>query len=119
MKTNSLQNEESLNSYSSNTASEETNVLISREGRRRQHGSTSYKMRLAAIQNNNRRRKTDQQVSTLVRIFDKYDGKLTKEMKEESIRKTGLAWIQIYKWVFDHKVKKANLDRAYRLHYPF
>jgi len=68
---------------------------------------------------NNRRRKTDSQVSILVRIFDKYDGKLTKDLKEEAIRKTGLAWIQIYKWFFDHKVKKANLDRAYRLHYPF
>ena len=55
----------------------------------------------------------------MVRIFEKYDGKLTKDLKEEAIRKTGLAWIQIYKWFFDHKVKKANLDRAYRLHYPF
>jgi len=69
--------------------------------------------------NNNRRRKTDAQVGILVRIFEKYDGKLTKELKEEAIRKTDLAWIQIYKWFFDHKVKKANLDRAYRLHYPF
>lgn len=68
---------------------------------------------------NNRRRKTDEQVSVLVKIFDKYDGKLSKEMKNEAINKTGLAWIQIYKWFFDHKVKKSNLEKAYRLHYPF
>jgi hypothetical protein len=54
-----------------------------------------------------------------MRIFDKYDGKLTKEMKHEAIQKTGLAWIQIYKWFFDHKVKKQNIEKAYSLHYPF
>jgi hypothetical protein len=54
-----------------------------------------------------------------MRIFDKHEGKLNKAMKDEAIAKTGLAWIQIYKWFFDHKVKKASIDSAYRLHYPF
>lgn len=40
-------------------------------------------------------------------------------MKNEAIQKTGLAWIQIYKWFFDHKVKKQNIENAYNLHYPF
>lgn len=62
---------------------------------------------------NNRRRKTETQVDVLLAIFDKHDGKPTRELKDEAMRKTGLAWIQIYKWYFDHKVKKEKLMRAY------
>ena len=94
-------------------------VKLSRDGRRKQHGTKNISTYARFEGTYNRRRKTDDQVSVLLRIFDKYDGKVTKDLKEEAVRKTGLAWIQIYKWFFDHKVKKANLDRAYRLHYPF
>jgi hypothetical protein len=61
----------------------------------------------------NRRRKTDDQVDILLAIFDHHDGKPSREMKDEAMRKTGLAWIQIYKWWFDHKVKKERMMRAY------
>ena len=40
-------------------------------------------------------------------------------MKDKAMRKTGLAWIQIYKWWFDHKVKKEKMMKAYSSDYPF
>jgi len=114
---------ESTNSYARlsddyDSYNEASSMRISRAGLRK-----LYKPRKNATYSkfnstfNNRTRKSDAQVSTLLRIFDKCDGKVTKDIKEEAVQKTGLAWIQIYKWLFDHKVKKDKLEHAYCLNY--
>ena len=36
---------------------------------------------------------------------------MTKQVQQESVRKTGLPWRKIYKWIFDHSKRlKINLD---------
>lgn len=106
-------NEVSLNSSSDSSAEYSTARRYYNQHKRSMINSR-FEMSM-----NNRKRKTDEQVDVLLAIFDKHDGKPSKEMKEEAMSKTGLAWIQIYKWYFDHKVKKEKHMRAYSTDYPF
>lgn len=52
-------------------------------------------------------RKTDEQVKILADLFEQHHGRVTRELRKKAERKTGLLWIQIYKWVFDKKARKA------------
>lgn len=53
----------------------------------------------------NRVRKTDEQVNILMKLFELHNGKVTRKLRKEAEKRTGLAWIQIYKWIFDKKAR--------------
>ena len=46
--------------------------------------------------------KSDWQRRVLWQIFYKLEGALTQEIKQEAMRKTGLPWNKIYKWIYDN-----------------
>ena len=41
-----------------------------------------------------------------------HNGKLNRKVRKEAMTKTGLAWIQIYKWFFDRQLKKSAMEKA-------
>ena len=83
----------------------ETSVKISREGSRRKQRKTTV------FKNDHRQRKTDDQVKILDILYKKHKGRLGLKARQEAMAKTGLAWIQIYKWFFDkeHRRKPVKL----------
>lgn len=70
---------------------------ISREGLRKQRKTTACTKGSSSY----RQRKTDDQVKILTDLYQKHNGKLSRKVRKEAMTKTGLAWIQIYKWFFD------------------
>lgn len=38
-------------------------------------------------------------------MFSLTDGKLNHRQRKQAMKVTGLQWIQIYKWIFDKKVR--------------
>ena len=83
----------------------ETSVKISREGMRRKRKTS------ALVSDSYRQRKTDDQVKILADLYRKHKGRLDLNARKEAMAKTGLAWIQIYKWFFDreHRRKPVKL----------
>ena len=71
--------------------------LISREGMRKYR---SYRDAAA-----DRLRKNNNQVSYLTRLYVETGGKVDRKLRKRAIKATGLSWIQIYKWLFDKKLK--------------
>ena len=65
-----------------------------------------------------RQRKSDDQVKILADLYQKHNGKLNRKVRKEAMAKTGLAWIQIYKWFFDRQLKKNAMEKACCTQYP-
>ena len=103
---------EHTNEESSNSGSQ-TAVVISREGMRRQKKTTA-----CINANSYRQRKSDDQVKILADLYQKHNGKLNRKVRKEAMAKTGLAWIQIYKWFFDRQLKKSAMEKACFTQYP-
>ena len=55
--------------------------------------------------------KSDTQKEILWEIFEKYSGAITNEVREEAVKRTGLQWRKIYKWIFDQGLRFKNDDR--------
>jgi len=51
------------------------------------------------------KRKTATQIRILTAIFSSDSVEVTNELRKESCKKTGLKWVQIYKWLFDRRTK--------------
>ena len=79
----------------------ETSVKISREGLRRNKRSS-------ATANSSRHKKSDHQVKILSDVYRKTKGQLDLKARNEIMAKTGLEWIQIYKWFFDRVNRKSQ-----------
>ena len=84
-----------------------TQPKISREGMRKQKKSNA-----CLAQSSYRQRKSDEQVKILADLYQKHNGKLNRKVRKEAMAKTGLAWIQIYKWFFDRQLKKSAIEKA-------
>ena len=86
---------------SANEVSHEKLPIISREGMRK---SRSHHYMGQA----DRLRKSGDQVSYLMRLYQQsqaHGGKVDRKQRKHAIKATGLTWIQIYKWLFDKKLK--------------
>lgn len=116
--TKALTNEVSMvfNSNDNSFSKSEASFSISREGlsnlKKRRFNNNMSMMSV------NRVRKTEEQVRILTDLFERHDGKVTRKLRKEAERKTGLAWIQIYKWVFDKKARKSQVDNVRLFNYP-
>ena len=91
---------------------------ISREGLRLLHKRrVNNNMSMMSL---NRVRKTDEQVNILMKLFELHNGKVTRKLRKEAEKRTGLAWIQIYKWIFDKKARQNQVivDRLYNYPVP-
>ena len=97
---------ENTNEESEQTLSQ-SSVKISREGMRKQKKTAACTM-----PNSYRQRKSDDQVKILSELYHKHNGKLSRKVRKEAMAKTGLAWIQIYKWFFDRQLKKSAIEKA-------
>ena len=79
----------------------EPDVLVSREGKRKQKVSQTATM---LKHNVRRKKKTNSQVEYLKLLFHKLGGEWDGKIRKEAMQKTGLSRIQIYKWFFDMKL---------------
>ena len=79
----------------------EPQVLVSREGKRKQKVSQTATM---LKHNVRRKKKTNSQVEYLKLLFHKLGGEWDGKIRKEAMQKTGLSRIQIYKWFFDMKL---------------
>lgn len=50
-------------------------------------------------------RKTQSQIENLLDIFINLRGPITKQVRQVAVKRTGLKWNKIYKWLFDHSSK--------------
>lgn len=64
--------------------------------------------RSARNQMQDRVRKNREQVAYLKKVFEETGGVLNRAQRKKAMRVTGLCWIQIYKWLFDKKLKQAR-----------
>lgn len=97
----------------SQTSGSSNSVKLSREGLRRYRKTAA-----CTIPNSYRQRKSDDQVKILATLYQKHNGKLNRKVRKEAMGKTGLAWIQIYKWFFDRQLKKSAIEKACCTQYP-
>ncbi len=69
-----------------------------------------------------RKKKTPEQVSYLLELFQRLNGEWDGKVRKEAMRKTGLSRIQIYKWFFDMKLqqkpKQQKVKPEERVSYP-
>ena len=79
----------------------ESSIILSREGLRKQRRSM-------AASNSNRLKKSDKQIKILSDVYKKTKGQLDLKARNEIMAKTGLEWIQIYKWFFDRVNRKRS-----------
>ena len=79
----------------------EPDVIVSREGKRKQKVSQTATM---LKHNVRRKKKTNSQVEYLKLLFHKLGGEWDGKIRKEAMQKTGLSRIQIYKWFFDMKL---------------
>lgn len=91
-----------------NEQSESKSIKISREGMRKQNKTGACTIASSSY----RQRKSDEQVKILSELYAKHNGKLSRKVRKEAMAKTGLAWIQIYKWFFDRQLKKSAIEKA-------
>ena len=59
----------------------------------------------------NRRKKDEDQIRYLQRLFIKTGGVCDRRYRKEAMKATGLTWLQIYKWFFD---KQSRINAAKR-----
>ena len=79
----------------------ESSIILSREGLRKQR-------RIAAAKNSHRLKKNDKQIKILSEVYKRTKGQLDLKSRNEIMAKTGLEWIQIYKWFFDRVNRKRS-----------
>lgn len=68
-----------------------------------------------------RLRKSGNQVSYLMRLYQDSQaqgGKVDRKQRKRAIKATGLSWIQIYKWLFDKKLKDTTAQKSLYLSNP-
>jgi len=92
---------------------ESSSIKLSREGMRKFKKTTS-----CIMTSSYRQRKSDDQVKILAGLYQKHNGKLNRKVRKEAMAKTGLLWIQIYKWFFDRQLKKNAMEKACCTQYP-
>jgi hypothetical protein len=85
----------------SSAVQSERQVLVSREGKRKQRVSQAASMIKHSVR---RRKKSETQVKYLRELFDMLGGEWDGKCRKEAMEKTGLSRIQIYKWFFDMKL---------------
>lgn len=96
-------------------ANDETCQSISREGlrvQRRRKALAPNRPRKVSFSNEmtvggvDRHRKADDEVVELNKLWDSCNGNLRRDMKKHAMERTGLKWLQIYKWFYDRKTRE-------------